>query len=143
MHLHHALAAGAGVQVVDILRHQQEFARPFAVQPRQRVMRFVRLDLRQLGAACIVPGQHGVGVTRESFGRCQVLGAEAGPQPVRVAKGRQAGFRADAGAGQDDDPQIGTRARAGVKTAARAHAGVQIRARSHATPQCGARAPAG
>src|SRR5437868_1448066 len=51
MHVDEPLRPGALVQVVDILRDQQQVARPFGVHTRERPVRRIRLHRRQLRPA--------------------------------------------------------------------------------------------
>ena len=47
MHVQHPLRAGPLVEVVDILGDDQQVSRPFGVEPRQRFVGRVGLDLAQ------------------------------------------------------------------------------------------------
>ena len=44
VHVEQPRRPGALVQVVDILRDDQQLARPFGIEPRQRAMRGIGLD---------------------------------------------------------------------------------------------------
>jgi hypothetical protein len=44
VHVEQPRGPRALVQIVDILGHEQQFARPFAVELRQRLVRRIRLD---------------------------------------------------------------------------------------------------
>ena len=103
MHVDQPLRAGPLVQIVDILRDEQELARPFLIQPRQRPMRRVRLDGPELGPPLVVEGVDQRRIARESLGRADILDAMPLPQPVGPAKGREPAFRGNTGAGEDDD----------------------------------------
>ena len=103
MHVQQPLRAGALVQVVDILGDDQQFARPFGVEPRQRAMRRIGLDRRRAGAARVVEAVDQRGIARERLGRRDILDPMAFPQPVRPAKGGEAALGRNAGAGEDDD----------------------------------------
>lgn len=103
MHVNDGMAAGAFMQVVDILRYKEKFAGKIPFQPRERLMCRVRLDLRQARPAFIVEGVNTGRITRESLGRCHVFDANARPDAAFVAKGRNARFCRNSGAGQNDD----------------------------------------
>lgn len=105
MHVHEAPRACARMQVVDVLRDEQEPARPRALEARQREMRRVGRDrgVAQLRAARVVEFVDACRVAREGAGRRDVLHPHPRPDPVRVAECGEARFAADARAGQDDD----------------------------------------
>ena len=69
VHVDEVLRTRALVQVVDVLGDQQHFARPFAFEPRERLVRRVRhhLGVLQTGAAGVVELLHARGVAREGF----------------------------------------------------------------------------
>ena len=95
--------SGALVEIVDVLSDEQEAARPFGIEPRQRDMRGIGRDLRQRGAARVVEGLDQHRIARERL-RCRdILDAVPLPQPVGAAERRHAALGGDAGAGQDDD----------------------------------------
>jgi hypothetical protein len=108
MHVNEVFRAGAFVQIVDVLCHHQDLAKPAALQLRQRQMRAVRPDRRieKPTPSRIIEVVHGRGIAREGFRRCHILDAVARPDAVRIAKGVQTGVAADPGAGQDDDSRI-------------------------------------
>ena len=54
MHVKQPFCSGALMQVIDILRDNQEVAWPFGIEPRQRQMRRIGLDYVQLCTSCIV-----------------------------------------------------------------------------------------
>ena len=105
MHVHQPPRARAGMQVVDVLRHQQEVARPEPLEARERQVRRVRRDrgIEELLAAGVVEAVDAGRVAREGRGRRHVLDADLRPDPVRVAERREAGFAADPRARQHDD----------------------------------------
>lgn len=63
MHVDQGPRAGAFVQVVDVLGHHQDFARPVALEPGQRQMRGIRLHVRvqEPAAALVVEGARAAG----------------------------------------------------------------------------------
>ena len=105
MHVQHIPAAAALVQIVDILGDQQHLARPVALQPGQRQMRRVGLDVgvQQLLAAGIVEIMDPHRIVVEGLRRRHILDAHARPDAVRIAESVEAGFLGDAGPGQDND----------------------------------------
>ena len=82
MHVEQPLRSGALVQVVDILRDQQQLARPFRIEPRQRLVRGVRLDRRELRPPRIVEGVNQRRIAAERLGRADILDPMALPQAV-------------------------------------------------------------
>ena len=48
MHVEHPFRTGPLMQIVDILSDDQQFARPFRIKPRQRVMGGVGLHVPKL-----------------------------------------------------------------------------------------------
>ncbi len=83
MHVEQPLRPRALVQVVDILGDDQQFARPLRVEPRQRDMRRIGLDLAQPRPPRIVELLHQRRVARERLGRRDILDPMPLPQPVR------------------------------------------------------------
>lgn len=103
MHMQQAFCPCPFVQVIDILRDDQQAAIPFCIQPRQSVMRGVGL-LRLDGLAPhIVESQHQIGIALECLWRCDIFDAVLFPKAAAVAKGVDPTLRTDAGAGQDYD----------------------------------------
>ena len=103
VHVEQALRTGAVVEVVDILRDQQQFPCPGPVEPRERLVRGIGLDGLQLRTALVVEFLDQSGVADKGLGRGDILDPVPFPQTVRPAKGGDAAFGADAGAGEDDD----------------------------------------
>ena len=103
MHVQQPLRTRPLVQIVDILRDQEQFPQPFGIEPRQRAVRGIGLDGFELGPSRVVECMDQGRVAGEGLGRRDILDAMAFPQPVRPPKGRETAFGRDAGAGQDDD----------------------------------------
>lgn len=105
MHVHEAPRSRPRMQVVDVLRDQEEAARPRALEARQREMRRVGHDRRvaQLRAPRVVELVDAPRVAREGAGRRDILHPHPRPDPVRVAERGEARFAAHARAGEDDD----------------------------------------
>ena len=101
MHVEQPLRPRALVQVVDILRDEQQLARPLGIEPRERLVRRIGLDRSELLAPRIVESVDQRRIAAESLGRRDVLDTMAFPQAVRTAEGREAAFGRHAGAGQD------------------------------------------
>ena len=97
--------AGAFVQIVDVLGHQQEIALPARFERGQGTVRGIWLDVvrQQVAPALIVEFVDEGRIAGEGLGRGHVLDAVTRPDAVGVAEGRQPGFLGDAGAGEDDD----------------------------------------
>ena len=93
MHVQQPPGPGALVEIVDILGDDQQLARPFRVEPRQRLVRRIGLDPGEIGAAGVVEGVDQSGIARERLGRGDVLDPMALPQSVRPAEGGEARFR--------------------------------------------------
>ena len=103
VHVQHPPRARALVQIVDILRDDQQLAAPFALQPRERMMRRIGLFGEHCGAAHVVEALDQLGIAREALGRGDILHPVPFPQPAAVAKGVDPAFGGDSRPGQDDD----------------------------------------
>jgi hypothetical protein len=103
VHVEQPLGAGALMQVVDILRDDQQLARPLRVQPCERMVCRVRFHFGQLGATLIVEVVHQHRIAGKRLRRADILDAVTFPEAVRSAKGGQPALGRDAGAGQHDD----------------------------------------
>ncbi len=66
-------------------------------------MRRIRLRGEHVHPPLIVESLHQIRVAREAFGGGDLLDRVVFPQAVVGAKGAQSAFRADPGAGKDDD----------------------------------------
>ena len=103
VHVEQPLRARALVQIVDILGDQQQLARPFGVEPRQR------LDARRWARPCRASPaarrrRRGPAPDRARRPRACRRPRPGGPPTGRRARGRsRARFRRNSGAGQDDD----------------------------------------
>jgi hypothetical protein len=109
VHVEQSAAAGALVQVVDVLGDEQELARPQGVEACQRQMRGIGPDrrLEEPAATQVVEGLHERGIAGEGLGRRHILDAMTLPEPVRPAEGGEPRFARDVGAGEHDDPPAG------------------------------------
>jgi hypothetical protein len=97
------LRSGRFVQMVDILRYQQEFAREFPLQPCQRLMRRVGPDRRKAAPALVVEFVHLVWIAGEALRGRDLAEIDLRPDAVLVAEGVHARFGGYAGAGEDHD----------------------------------------
>lgn len=91
------------MQIVDILCHDQQLARPCPVERRQRFMRGIGLDLRKFRPALIIEMMHQHRIARQRFGRADILDPMPLPQAVRATKSRKAAFGGNTCAGEDDN----------------------------------------
>jgi 4-hydroxy-tetrahydrodipicolinate reductase len=103
VHVDQPLRPGALVQVIDILRHDQQGPRPVRVQPSQRSMRRIGLNGLHEGTPRVVKAQHEIGVTRKRAGRCDVFDPVILPQAACTPERADAALGADSSAGQDHD----------------------------------------
>ena len=103
VHVDQPLRARALVQIVDILRHDQELAGPMRVEPCQRSMGGVGLFGLDRGAARIVKAVDQIGIADEGFGRRHILNPVLFPKPAAVTEGVDTTFGRHARAGQDHD----------------------------------------
>jgi len=103
MHVKHPFRARAFVKVVDILRDDQQLARPLGIEPRQRMMRRIGFDPGQRRAPEVVETMHQLGIVRQRLRRADILDAMPFPQPARSTKRCNTALGGNARAGQDDD----------------------------------------
>ncbi len=103
MHMDQARGPGPFVQVVHILRHDQEIARPVPVQPRQRQMGRIGLSFLDILPPHIVEVQNKVRIPRKSLGRCDILNAVLLPKATFASEGVNSAFRAHASARQNNN----------------------------------------
>ncbi len=103
MHVQQPPRPRALVQVIDILRDDQQFTGPFGIEPGQGDMRRIGLDLPQSRPPRIVELVNLARITDKRFWRRHILDPMSFPQPVRSAKCREPAFRADPGASQNND----------------------------------------
>ena len=99
MHVQQPPRPSTFVQIVDVLRDDQQFARPFSIEPRQREMSGVRLDLAQPRATGIVELMHQRRIALVGLRGRNILDSVPFPQAVGGAKRRQSALRADPRAG--------------------------------------------
>ena len=94
---------GPLMQIIDILRHDQQPAGPFGVEPRQRPVRRIGLHPRQCRAPVIVKTVHEFGIIGERLGCADILDPVPFPQSTWPAKRRDAAFGGNPCTGQDND----------------------------------------
>ena len=75
VHVEQSLAAGAFVEVIDILGNEEQGARPFGIEPSERGMGGVGLFGLDGGAAHVVEAQDKIGVTSKCLRGGNVLDA--------------------------------------------------------------------
>ena len=92
MHVDEPRGAGAFVKIVDVLRDQQQLARPCVVEPRQRAMRGIGLDLCELRPPRIVECVHELRIAGECLGGGDILDPVPFPQAVSPPERRQPAF---------------------------------------------------
>ena len=99
MQMNDGAAAGAFMQVVDVLRDQRKFRNDFG-QSRQRLMAAVRLALQHAHPAPFVPSPDQRLVTAKRLRRGELFGIETRPEAgQRVPECRDAALGRNAGAG--------------------------------------------
>ena len=95
-----ALAAGAFVQVIDVLRDEQEpVAKAFLEFGERQVCR-IGLVFRESFAQEVVEVHHALGVAAERSRRADVFDVFVLPHPVVAAEGAEPRFGADTRASQ-------------------------------------------
>ena len=104
MHVDEAAAAGPLVQIVDVLRHDEQVVAQLVLQPGERVMRGVGDDGCQGPASRVVEAEHQLGVGLVALRRRDAVDGVSLPQSVGGAEGRHSALGGDAGTGQHDDP---------------------------------------
>ena len=98
MHMQQALHPCPFVQIIHILRHQQQIARPCRIQPRERIMRGIWFHLLNMFAAHIVKAQYKVGVTRKGLRCSHIFYLMLLPKAPCAAKGINPALGTDASA---------------------------------------------
>ena len=91
------------MQVVDVLRDDQQPARPCGIELRQRPVRGIGFHARQRRAAIIVKAVDQLRIVRQRLGRADILDPVPLPQSAGATKGRDAALGRNPRAGQDDD----------------------------------------
>ena len=81
MHMNQILAACTLVQIVDVLRDQEEFPAEFMLELCQRRMSGIGRYLRrqQLSSALVIECVHQLWVSRKTFQRCDIIDVMIGP----------------------------------------------------------------
>ena len=99
MHVQQSLGPSTFVQIVDVLRDDQQFARPFSIEPRQREMSGIGRNFPQSRPPRVVKLMDQFGIARERLRGRNILDPVPFPQAVGGAKRRQSALRADPRAG--------------------------------------------
>jgi hypothetical protein len=104
MYVDHVNAAGAFMQVVDVLSNKQEAALPGTLEPCQSQMGVVWMNrvCKQLSAARVIERVDQAGISRETLGSRDVLDVDLGPDAIRIAKRVQPGLARNACAAKDN-----------------------------------------
>ena len=101
MQVQHLAAAGALVQVIDVLGDDAHVV--VVGQPGQRVVRRVGLSLEQLAPARVVEIDDQLRIAGKGFRRGHLIHPMPFPQAIAVTEGLQATVGADACTTEDDD----------------------------------------
>ena len=67
------------MEIVNVLRDEQQVAGPFTIKPGKGHMRCIRLHGAQPGTSRIVEGMNNRGIPPESLWRCNIFDAMAFP----------------------------------------------------------------
>ena len=103
MHVDQSIRPCPLMQIVDILRDDQQLTRPGGIEMRQRPVRGVRLGLLDMVAPHVIKAQDKVGIAGKAFGRRNILHPVPFPQPSCITKGADSAFGGNSGAGEDHD----------------------------------------
>ena len=103
MHVEESARAAAFVQVVDVLRYDEQVAAMLPVEPPKRLMGRVWLHGAERCAAGVVKLLHQHRIAGEGLRRRDVLHPVTLPQSVRAPESGHAAFGGDACPGQNDD----------------------------------------
>jgi hypothetical protein len=103
VHVQHAPRARPLMKIVNILSDDQQLPRPFRVQPPQRPMRGIRLDVPQLLAARIVEFLNQKRIPAERLGSRDIFHPVPLPKSVGASERSKAALGRDAGPGEDED----------------------------------------
>lgn len=102
VHVQHALAASTFVEVVNVLRHEQEFVAEALFELGKRDVRRIRFVFGEAFAQEVVEVLDAFRVTAEGFRRADVFDVLVFPHSVVSAERAKSGFGTDAGTSQDD-----------------------------------------
>jgi hypothetical protein len=103
MHVRQSPRTGFLVKVVDVLRAEEEAVTQLALEFSESHVRRVWLAGQRAGAAHGIELPDQLRVAGPSLRRGNVLETPSLPQPIRIAKGRDATLGADTGAGEDEE----------------------------------------
>jgi 4-hydroxy-tetrahydrodipicolinate reductase len=103
VHMDQPLRASPLMQVIHILRHDEQIAVPLRIEPCECLMRCIVFRFLDRLASHVIEAEHQIGIARKPF-RCRnILDAVLLPQPAFVAKRADTALSADASTGQDHD----------------------------------------
>ena len=100
----HPSGAGALVEVVDVLGHDEQVVADGVLEAYERVVRSVGLDPRQRRPPGVVEPLDEAGVVGVRLRGGDLHRVVALPEPARVAERGEPALGGDPGTGQDDDP---------------------------------------
>jgi hypothetical protein len=103
VHVEKAVGAGALVEVVDVLRAEEEAVADALLKLGEGVVGGVGLGFGSVGAALGIELPDEFGIASPGVGSADIFNAIAGPEAVVGAEGGQAALSADASAGEDED----------------------------------------
>lgn len=106
VHVVHTVGAGALVEIVDVLGTKEEAVSQGLLQVGEGEVGRVGLGGEGIAAAHGVEAPDEFGVGLPGLGGCDLLDAVAVPKAARAAKGCEAAFGGDAGAGEDEEAVV-------------------------------------
>ena len=95
------------VEIVDILRDQEDLRAADAFQICNGVVSGIGFDRCECGTAQVVEALDKIRIPNKGFRSGDLFDLVPLPQAVFVAEGRQTGFRGNTGAGENDDSIAG------------------------------------
>ncbi len=87
VHMEQLFRPSSLMEIIDILRHNQQSSIPIRIQPRQRVVRRIWFHFLNSCAAHIVKAQHKIGIAGKCLRGRHILDAVLFPQAAATAKG--------------------------------------------------------
>ena len=103
MHVNQTLGPCPLVQIVHILRHDQQFARPGGIEMPKCPVRGIGLGLLDMVSAHVVESKDKIGVAGKTLWCCHIFHLVLFPQTARVAECTDPAFGGNAGASEDHD----------------------------------------
>ena len=103
VHMNQALRPSPFMQIIDILRHDQQIARPFGVKVPQGPVRRIGLRLLDCRAPHVIETQHQIRIAGESLRRRDILNPMLFPKAPFGAKSINPTFGGNASASENHD----------------------------------------